>query len=208
MTVLERHLHGRKTKLIPHSTVSQRERAALFPEKKENQNQLGLRTVLCNKKILFRMNENYFLGIFWLVFSCKCTAVKFHLHFSLVYLMTLSVTQSRREYSASASRLVCPQNSILEGALFESRPWHSLRFRRSSAVHRILSRQAAEYYIWATAFSCYIHSISHFERLAAIGPVKWALRYKSQENHLEVASSVAALEATIYRNNSVVVCFC
>jgi hypothetical protein len=59
--VLERHLHGKKTKLIPHSTVSQRERAALFPEEskhKENKNLLGLRTILCNGKILFRMGEN------------------------------------------------------------------------------------------------------------------------------------------------------
>ena len=119
--------------------------------KKEKKNLLGLRTVFFNGKMLFRMGENYFLGIFWLLLSCICIAINFHLYFSLVYLMTLSVTQSRRQYS-SASRLVSPWNSRLEGALFESRSWRSLRFRKSLAVHRSLSRQTAEYYIWATAF--------------------------------------------------------
>jgi hypothetical protein len=60
--VLKRHLHGKKkTKLIPHSTVSQRERGALFPKEskhKENQNLLGFRTILRNGKILFHMGEN------------------------------------------------------------------------------------------------------------------------------------------------------
>jgi hypothetical protein len=32
--------------------------------------------------------------------------------------------------------------------------------------------------------------------------------FESQENHLEAESIVAALEAIIYRNNSVVVYFC